>query len=366
MNQPSKSKIDYMKVLHVINSLAAGGAEKLVSELTTALSKNCEVSIFTFQNSQDIFQENLGSKVNFYSNDEEGFFSIKKIKSLAKLIKQHDVIHAHLFPTFYIIAFLSIFSKRKKFIYTEHNTQNKRRKWFFWLLEKWVYSRYDVIVCISEGVKNSFQDWIGKSGNSQIITNFVNLNKIQQTKRQELITLPIEQRIPLVMVGSFSEQKDQKTLVNALSVLPVNYVLLFIGDGPKRASIERQVEKMDLVERVFFLGIQKEVVPILKNCKYGILSSNWEGFGIVALEYMASGLLTLGTNVSGLNEVIPSKKNLFTVGNHQQLANRILEIENNTALAEGIKLEQNQLIQNFDIAASATKHLELYTSNYEK
>lgn len=365
MSHPNKFETDSMKVLHVINSLAAGGAEKLVSELTTSLSETSDVSLFTFQNSQDIFQENLGSTVSFYSSEEDGFFRIKKIRHLARLIKQCDVVHSHLFPTFYIVAFLSIFYGKKKFVYTEHNTQNKRRKWFFWLLEKFVYSRYEVLICISEGVKNSLQNWIGSASKIQIISNFINLEKIYNTEKSRLMQLEAPNKIRLVMVGSFSEQKDQATLVEALSVLPDKYILLFVGDGPKRKLVEKQVEKLSLTERVFFLGIQKEVVPILKNCKYGILSSHWEGFGIVALEYMASGLVTLGTDVSGLNEVIPFKKNLFAVGDYKQLSKRILEIENNTDLSETIKLKQNKLLPIFDIAASTEKHLECYASIYK-
>ncbi|QIE58268.1 glycosyltransferase [Rasiella rasia] len=349
-----------MKVLHVINSLAAGGAEKLVSELTSALSETCEVSLFTFQNSQDIFRENLGGNVHFYSVAEGGFFSIKKLRVLSKLIKQHDVIHAHLFPTFYIVAFLSLFRRRKKFIYTEHNTHNKRRKWFFWLLEKWVYARYNTIICISKGVEKSLQNWIGIATNTKIITNFVDLEKIAGISKKKTMLPDVSNSVPLVMVGSFSEQKDQETLVKTISVLPEQYLLLLIGDGPKRVFVEEQVAKLKLTQRVFFLGIQKDVISILKHCKYGILSSNWEGFGIVALEYMASGLIALGTDVSGLNEVIRVKENLFTVGNHQQLANRIVAIETNEGLTKTIESKQNSLILDFDIAASVKQHLEVY------
>ncbi len=351
-----------MKVLHVINSLAAGGAEKLVSELSSAQAEQCEVGLFTFFSDNDIFQDKLSSKVFFKPCYGGRYFSIKKIRILASLIKKYDIIHAHLFPALYVVAFLSFFYPKKTYILTEHNTVNRRRKLWLFLPEKLVYSRFSKIICISEGVKEALRKWMGKTADTYIIKNFVNLKAIKNAKKADSKELQVSGKRLLVMVGSFSAQKDQATLIEALSVLDHKYSLLLIGDGQERKRLEQLVKNRNVQDRVHFLGIRKNVVPFLKMCDYGILSSHWEGFGIVALEYMASGIVALGSNVDGLNEVIKVKKNLFNPGDYKSLASRIETIENDESLKQHILDEQSKIINAFDIEQSVADHFKLYKS----
>ncbi|WP_432411015.1 glycosyltransferase [Rasiella sp. SM2506] len=351
-----------MKVLHVINSLAAGGAEKLVAELATAQALENKVTLFSLSSNNDIFQEKLGENIEFVSFPTASLYSFKKMKVLHKLIKENQIIHTHLFPAFYYVAFLSIFNPSKVYVYTEHNTHNNRRKSIFWLLEKCVYSRFTIVICISKGVKESLENWIGTSVPKKIISNFLDINNVKSTETPQPSKLDLIDTtgIPLVMVGSFTAQKDQETIIKALIELPEAFELYLIGDGPKRKNVELLVEKLGLKRRVHFLGIQKNVIPLLKRAKYGILSSYWEGFGIVALEYMGSNLITLGTNVSGLNEVISIQENRFPIQDALALANRIIEIEKEPRLQKSILEDQNRLLKKYDITNAVSAHLDLY------
>ncbi len=109
-----------MKILHVINSLAAGGAEKLVSDLASKQSEEDNVSLFTFNSKGDIFQEKLNENVHLYSQYKSSLFFFQKIRALFKLIKSNEIIHVHLFPSFYIVAYLSLFIPGKKYYFTEN------------------------------------------------------------------------------------------------------------------------------------------------------------------------------------------------------------------------------------------------------
>ncbi|MDX1462813.1 MAG: glycosyltransferase [Marinirhabdus sp.] len=349
-----------MKILHVINSLSAGGAEKLVSELATAQAEDEEVSLFSFSNDHDIFQEKIGKRVRFFPHYGAGYLSLKTWKELSRLIKQNDIIHTHLFPSFYIVAILSILHQKKTFVYTEHNTYNKRRKCVFYPIERWVYSRYAAVVAISKGVKIALEKWIGEKKNVKIINNFIDLDAIAATQFSTILPSINSNSIKLVMVGSFSEQKDQETLLRTMAILPSQYELILIGDGPKRKRLTDLASELQVSDRVHFLGIRKDVIAILKGCEYGILSSHWEGFGIVALEYMAAGLITLGSDVSGLNEVVPIAKNLFTVGDFEFLAKRIQSIQNDDEMYKEIMATQNLAIKNYDISTAKARHLKFY------
>lgn len=356
-----------MRILHVINSLTSGGAEKLVTDLSSEQAKLEEnsVSLYTFYNNKDLFKPRLSKRVNYVNSGNNSFYSFKAIFLLYREIKKHDIVHVHLFPSFYIVAILSVFFRTKKFILTEHNSFNRRRNNnFFRLLEKIIYKKFFIVVCISKGVENSLKNWI-KLDNTIIIPNFVNLNKIYKTPALH-VRDSLSNDIKLVMVGSFTKQKDQITIIKAINKLPVNYKLFLIGDGPEKKRIENKIIELNLKERVFLLGTKSNVIEIIKNCNYGILSSNWEGFGIVALEYMASGLITLGTNVNGLNEVIPIKENLFETKDFMGLADRILAVSGSAALVNHILKIQNEALIKYDILNAVEVHQALYSNKLDK
>src|SRR5690606_12492915 len=138
-----------MKILHVINSLGSGGAEKLVVDMCNYSAKEShKVGLFSFVSENDFFEHRLDAEVNYYKNANRKYFDIKKIYALYNVIKKYEVIHVHLFPPFYIIGLLSIFFKNKAFVYTEHSTNNRRRNRIFFLIEKIMYHRYQMITCI--------------------------------------------------------------------------------------------------------------------------------------------------------------------------------------------------------------------------
>jgi len=353
-----------MRILHVISSLFSGGAEKLVVEMCNYLVDNGhEVGLFVFVSDWDFFENRLNPDVLYFKNENEKFFSLKKIRALYNAIKKYDIIHVHLFHPFYIVAFLSFFFRNKKFVHTEHSTHNNRRKRRYKFIERIAYSRYSVTTCISEGVKKALENWI-TSSKTVLINNFVIIDEITKTKpiERKLLNLDSSDKI-LVMIGSFRDrQKDQNTLIQAMTLLPSNYKLLLIGEGILLKEKQELVEALELQKKVVLLGSRKDVYSILKACDYGVLSSNWEGFGIVALEYMACGLPAIGTNVQGLNEVIVEKECLFEVGDKERLAEIIMNLERDKQLKDQVVKSQQDRLQNYDISNVMNEFITLYKS----
>lgn len=350
-----------MKILHVINSLFPAGAESLVTNIANNQVKTNQVSIFTFYMEYDVFDEKLDKKIKFYPHKGQSYFSIFKIRHLISLIKNNDLIHVHLFPPFYIVGLLAPFFKNKKFIYTEHNTNNRRRKFLFRGLEKFIYSNYNHIICISQATEVSLNEWIGNKVNTSVINNFVDsgaIKSILPAKKKD-IGFSNDSTL-LVMVGRLDVQKDQDTILKTLKILPNNFELILIGIGERLKELKEMVLELDLSSRVHFMGSRKDVISILKVCDYGILSSHWEGFGIAALEYIASDIIALGTNVDGLNEVITDSECLFNVGDHEMLFNKIITFQEDNLLKQKIKLNQQIHLKNFDIDSAIKSHFKIY------
>jgi len=80
--------------------------------------------------------------------------------------------------------------------------------------------------------------------------------------------------------------------------------LVFIGEGPEMAKIVSRVKELNLEEKVLFLGKQEIVADLISVADVLLLPSEKESFGLVALEAMACGVPTVGSNAGGIPEVV--------------------------------------------------------------
>src|SRR5690606_28782886 len=120
-----------MKVLHIINSLHIGGAERLISELCPKLvSLGVKTDVLVLKNTPSKFLEKIkkDKRINLIEPGLSSLYNPLNIIKIYRCIKRYDILHVHLFPTLYW-AFVAncLLKVKKKFIYTEHSTYNKRR-----------------------------------------------------------------------------------------------------------------------------------------------------------------------------------------------------------------------------------------------
>ncbi|MFC0211229.1 N-acetyl-alpha-D-glucosaminyl L-malate synthase BshA [Paenibacillus chartarius] len=110
--------------------------------------------------------------------------------------------------------------------------------------------------------------------------------------------------------------------------------LLFVGEGPELAKANARVTELGLQERVFFLGKQENVTDILRIADLALLPSEKESFGLVALEAMAAGVPTIGSEAGGIPEVIAHGETGFLapVGQTEQMAAYALALLRNASL----------------------------------
>ncbi|MDE6537332.1 MAG: glycosyltransferase [Muribaculaceae bacterium] len=128
------------------------------------------------------------------------------------------------------------------------------------------------------------------------------------------------------MVACMDYPKDPLTVIKSLDFTPENVHLVFIGDGNLVESMKSEVNNMGISDRVHFLGLRSDVPELLKGCDVGVLSTKWEGFGLVAAEYMAAGLPVLVTNVEGLREVAGDRDSLFEYQDYKELGEKITRL----------------------------------------
>ena len=311
-----------MKILHVINTLGYGGAERLLSDLLPLQSKTNEVSVVVYKLLDTAFEKKIKEAgIPIISLEEKSYHNPFVIYKLRSIIKCYDVVHAHLFPNIYWVS-LAARGLNVKLVYTEHSTSNGRRsKPYMKPIERFMYARFDKIISISDQTQESLLKWLGtKDDRFMIINNGVDIKKLSSVRKK---VVPKS----LVMVSRFSAPKDQDTVIRAMQHIDIDATLVFVGDGERRAHCEQLVRDLNLTDRVRFLGARSDVADIISSSYIGIQSSHWEGFGLTAVELMACHKPVIATNVDGLRQVVEGAGIIFHQGNELELAdivNRLL------------------------------------------
>jgi len=344
-----------MKVLHVINSLTSGGAENMLISFFNEL-KNDNFEILLLVDDSIAFNIPKHIKYSVLSNSKKRY-SLKKIFQLYKFIKkgEFNIVHSHLFPSQYYVGIISVFLKKIKFITTEHNTTNTRRNnYFFKITDTLIYKQYDKIIFISKGVKNSFlNDFKSLNSKGVIINNGISIRRFKAKKN----TLNNNK---IIMVARFSKQKDHITLLKALLLLNKSFTLSLVGEGPLLKDIKLFVKNNDLEKRVYFLGFRNDIEKLYQEHCIFVLSSIWEGFGLVAIEAMASGLPVIASNVDGLNEIVNDVGLLFKVQDEKDLAQKINIISSDINLRKTLILKGIARANEYDINKLTKQTLNLY------
>lgn len=364
-----------MKVLHIINSLDTGGAEKLILETLPLFNKKgIKTNLAVLNGFEYPFLKAL-RKLNCCSIISLGNKSVYNpliIFKIIPLLKQYDLVHVHIFPSLYWVALAKMikFSKTK-LVYTEHSTSNNRRKKFlFKIFDKIIYANYSKIITISPEVDINIKKHLGfKEERFILIQNGINLNSIKNTNpiaRSEISPKLNDSFSIITQVSSFRYPKDQKTVIKSLKQLKNNVVLVLVGDGPLRNECEDLAKNIGVSERVFFLGIRMDVINILKASNIIILSSHHEGLSLSCVEGMASGKAFIASDAPGLGDIVRGAGILFPINNHSSLAKKI-----NTILTD--KAHYNQVVANclnraedYSIENTISKEIDLYKSILRK
>ncbi|MDH0318263.1 glycosyltransferase [Aeromonas caviae] len=113
--------------------------------------------------------------------------------------------------------------------------------------------------------------------------------------------------ILLLSVGRLTAAKDYRNLLSAFAILSSrfnNIKLVIIGEGEEKAYLTTMATAQGIGERVHFLGLRYNVEDWMSAADIFVLSSAWEGFGLVVAEAMATERIVVATDSGGVKEVL--------------------------------------------------------------
>ena len=108
------------------------------------------------------------------------------------------------------------------------------------------------------------------------------------------------------------------------------------------------------------MGSQTNVPSWLDRADVGIQSSHWEGFGLTAVEMMASGLPVVATDVDGLKQVVEGAGLLFPAGDARALAAHVVRLMNDQTYYARLQTASLQRAALYDISETVKQYVDVY------
>lgn len=356
-----------MNVLHIINTLDVGGAERLlVDTLPIMKAKGINVRVLLLVASGSAFEQKLQTEgIDVMSlNLRLGLFDPRLILRLRKLMRGADVVHTHLFPTQYWAAFANSIGGKRVLVTTEHSTSNTRAQhWLTSQLDTCIYGLYDGVICISEAVAHFMRKRTPRHVEIRCIDNGVVLPSVDalvEAKRSEVVEGLTDADFVMLQVARFSDQKNQDCVIRSLKLLPDNVHVVFAGYGVRLDACKHLAESLGVSTRTHFLGMRSDIARLWSIADIGVMSSHWEGFGLAAVEGMAYAKPVVASDVPGLADVVKFDRLLFAPDNEQALADCVMRLYADTTERRRMGEMCWQRAQQYDINKMVDSYIDFY------
>jgi glycosyltransferase involved in cell wall biosynthesis len=213
-------------------------------------------------------------------------------------------------------------------------------------LTRWLYRKADAIVGVSSGVSRDLESVLRLApGSVTTIPNPIDVQAIRAATDQP-VPQPMRihfEKLPrpvLITAGRLVEEKAHRDLLEAFARLPgpQRGSLVILGEGPLRQGLEDLAVLHGISERLWMPGFVDNPWWYMARSNAFVLSSHFEGFGLVLVEALACGIPVASTDCpSGPSEILSgvSGTRLTAVGDVQHLSEAIVDVLNQGSLTEG-------------------------------
>lgn len=326
------------RVLHLITTLERGGAEnQLMVLVTEQIQADLEVGVLGLKGTLELKGEltKVGAKVFEKVTNYPFLFQIFLTRKLIKRFSP-DIVHAHL-PRAELLALFS--TSRIPFIVSRHNSEAffpKAPKTISNYLSRLVLKKTVGGIAISKAVLNYMESRgeLPLKHNFEVIYYGAKTRDLHNSPKTSKFSknLLLEGKFIVGTIGRLAFQKDYPTLLKAFSMfvkLKPNTLLLVVGSGPAEKKIKTFAEAIGLGDKVIWIGRTSEIEQFLSVLDVFILTSIYEGFGLVLLEAIQAGIPIIAANNSAMPEVLGSGYLGFAeTGNVDQFTSLLVQSTN--------------------------------------
>lgn len=290
-----------LRVLHVVVNMNRGGAETFIMNLYRNIDRT-KVQFDFLTCKEGVFDEEilkLGGKVHRipYISEVGHLKYTKELDHFFSANSQYRIIHSHLDK----MSGLVIQSAKKAGIPVRishsHNTSSEgglAAKLYKWYIGKNILTKAThFCACSTEAANWLFKD---KFQSVKIVKNGIEGNKFafsSEIRDQVRKELGLNYEFVIGHVGRFFQQKNHSFLIEVFAKfnqINQDSVLILVGEGPLKGTVEKQVRDLNLEDKVQFLGVRSDIHRVLQALDVFVFPSWHEGLPVTLIEAQGAGL----------------------------------------------------------------------------
>jgi len=286
-----------LKVLHVLKSSVYSGAENVVITLIKHLNNQFEMAYLASQGEiEDVLKR---ENITYYLLEQ---YSRKGIAKVFNTFRP-DIIHAHDFTATVICSFIKGDYRLISHLHYDPPWVGR------WNLKSILYAycnrKIQRVLLVSE---NMFQNMVFAGffkGKAVVVKNPLDLDCIRRKAEEEISNLS---KYDIVFVGRFVEQKDPQRFIHLIAKLKesgcTDVSCLMLGEGILEEECRQLIYSLNLADNIWLAGFQDNPYAFMKFASVLVMTSRWEGFGLVIAEANALGVPVLSTPTAGARELL--------------------------------------------------------------
>ena len=328
------------RVVHVITSLAVGGAQRHLLQLLTDPADGLQQDVIYFRDHdlRDAAERLAGGVRHIPMAERWGWVWVPRLAGAIDA-GDYDVVHTHLLRADMYGAVAAHMARAPALVATKHNLEERleRPAW------RWLHRRTARMPDITIGISEAVRQWAVTTGGAaasrtRVVHYGIDAGRFAGLDRAAAReALGLDLTAPVVLCPArLDPQKNHGLLLRAFEVVrrDVPDAVLLVAGGPQLGSeiYERDLrvlaELIGIGDGVRWLGVRGDIEQLIAACDVVAMASEWEGFGLALLEAMAAERPVVATAVGGVPEVVADGQTgvLVEAGNTTAFAQTLVRL----------------------------------------
>ncbi len=352
-----------MNVLQLIDTLNAGGAERVAVNYANLIYNEYGESYLSTTRSSGVLKNDLLPQVSYNNVQRKSTFDIGALIRFKRYIKNNNIsiIHAH--TTSYFFAVLAkLLLPKLKIVWHDHQGNRDEIK----AIRQWPLIMasffFDGVITVNQRLQN----WGSKylyCKNIIHIDNFVTTRDLGEVKTK----LYGHEGKRIVSIANLKSPKNHLHLLKAFKAVNKtheDWSLHLIGKDFKdlySKELFRFIQNHNLENSIFIYGLRNDIQYILSQCDIGVVASTYEGLPMALLEYGNAELAIITSDVGSCKELVESRGIVVEVNNVDALADAFINLIEDSELRKDYAVKIKKYIDiNFSENAITTKIISFY------
>ncbi len=304
--------------------------------------------------------------------EENSPWTIRPLKQIVSLVRERkvQVIHAHLLRSQLFAALAKLLcGDTLVVIWHEHGGMNEMPliRWIMYALFR---GAVDCVIAVSNTIAEELKlRTLIKKDRVVALSNPINIASIEKYRSERAQHQDIKNKYCLPLgsflvgfVGRLEQQKGCEVFLHALHKLDRSYFGVIVGSGIKQNKYQILAHRLDIYDRVKFLGQVNPALTIMSALDALAIPSHFESFGLVAVEAMTLGIPVVASRVGGLSEIVVNGTNglLFPAGSSDKLAACLRRLKDEVDLRRRLAATGKKTAERFDISPYLSQLKQIY------